>query len=103
MKTLVGLLCFTLSAAAFAHPGGGVIALSENSAIVADSVENFVWRVFVKVVGLDINAQHHSSPTDSDLTLTDLTPGATIEVEISAVNEGGVEGPRSAAVQIVAP
>jgi hypothetical protein len=61
------------------------------------------YRVFMKVVGLDITAQHHSSPTDSDLTLTDLTPGMTIEVEISAVNEGGVEGPRSDAVQMVVP
>ena len=45
MKTLFGLLFFTLSTAALAHPGGGIIALSENSAIIADSVENFVWLV----------------------------------------------------------
>ena len=45
MKTLFGLLFCTLSTAVFAHPGGGVIALSENSAIIADSVENFVWLV----------------------------------------------------------
>jgi hypothetical protein len=45
MKTLLGLLFFTLSAAVFAHPGGGIIAVSETSAVIADSVENFVWLV----------------------------------------------------------
>lgn len=45
MKTSCGLLFLTLSTVAFAHPGGGIIALSENSAIIADSVENFVWLV----------------------------------------------------------
>ena len=45
MKTRFGLLLFALSAAAFAHPGGGIIALSENSAIIADPVENFIWLV----------------------------------------------------------
>src|SRR4026207_1236120 len=45
MKTLFGLLFFTFSTAVFAHPGGGIITLSENSAIIADSVENFIWLV----------------------------------------------------------
>jgi hypothetical protein len=45
MKTVFGFLFFALSAAALAHPGGGIIALSENSAIIADAVENFVWLV----------------------------------------------------------
>jgi hypothetical protein len=44
MKSLFGLL-LSLPTALFAHPGGGIIALSENSAIIADSVENFVWLV----------------------------------------------------------
>lgn len=45
MKTLLGFLFFALSTAAIAHPGGGIIPLSENSAIIADSVENFIWLV----------------------------------------------------------
>ena len=45
MKSLFGLLVFTLSTAVFAHPGGGIIALSKHSAIIADSVENFIWLV----------------------------------------------------------
>jgi hypothetical protein len=45
MKSLFGLLVFMLSTVGLAHPGGGIIALSENSAIIADSVENFIWLV----------------------------------------------------------
>ncbi len=45
MKACLGFLVFTLAAVALAHPGGGIIALSENSAILADSVENFIWLV----------------------------------------------------------
>ena len=28
---------------AWSHPGGGIVALSENSVVLADSVENVVW------------------------------------------------------------
>ena len=45
MKTMFGLLLFALCAEVFSHPGGGIIALSDSSAIIADSVENFVWLV----------------------------------------------------------
>jgi hypothetical protein len=41
MKILYSVWLVTLSTAAFAHPGGGIIALSENSTIFADSTENF--------------------------------------------------------------
>ena len=34
-----------LSTAAFAHPGGGIVALSEHSVVFADSVENFIWHL----------------------------------------------------------
>lgn len=45
MRTLFQLFLLTLSTALLAHPGGGIIALSEDSAIVADPVENFIWLV----------------------------------------------------------
>jgi hypothetical protein len=45
MRTLFGLILFTFSMAAFAHPGGGIVALSEDSAVFADPVENFIWLV----------------------------------------------------------
>jgi hypothetical protein len=43
MKLLYSLWLVALASAAFAHPGGGIIALSENSTIIADSTENFIW------------------------------------------------------------
>src|SRR6187402_1636753 len=43
MRIRSGILFVLLSAAAFAHPGGGIIALSENSVIVVDPVENVIW------------------------------------------------------------
>jgi len=45
MKTLFRFLFFVLFPVAFAHPGGGIIALSENSAIMADPTENFIWLI----------------------------------------------------------
>src|SRR5688572_26791844 len=45
MKIVFGLLFFTFAFVVFAHPGGGIIALSENSALVADPTENFIWLV----------------------------------------------------------
>lgn len=38
-----GLALILLSTAASAHPGGGIAALSENSVVLADSVENHIW------------------------------------------------------------
>ena len=45
MRTLFGPLLFTCSMIVFAHPGGGIVALSEDSAVFADPVENFIWLV----------------------------------------------------------
>jgi hypothetical protein len=45
MKTLLSLLTFALAIGAFAHPGGGIIAFSDDSALVADPTENFIWLV----------------------------------------------------------
>lgn len=45
MRILFGLWLCGFAAAVFAHPGGGIIALSENAAIFADPTENFIWRV----------------------------------------------------------
>lgn len=45
MNALIAFLFYSVPAWVLAHPGGGIIALSEDSAIIADSVENFVWRV----------------------------------------------------------
>src|SRR5687768_11887596 len=45
MKSVLAVLVFVLSASVFGHPGGGIIALSENAALIADPAENFIWRV----------------------------------------------------------
>jgi hypothetical protein len=45
MKKVLAVLFFVLSAGVFGHPGGGIIALSENSALIADPTENFIWLV----------------------------------------------------------
>ena len=45
MRTLFGLLVFYLAVSVFGHPGGGIVALSEDSALVADPTENFIWLV----------------------------------------------------------
>jgi hypothetical protein len=88
------------------QPEGVVLTPGQPGTVLVDWTDTPYadhYRVFVKVVGVDTIAQHHSSPTDTDLTLTNLPPGATIEVEVSAVNKGGVEGLRSTTTQIVAP
>ena len=45
MKILRILFALILVTSAFAHPGGGIVALSENSALVTDPTENFIWIV----------------------------------------------------------
>src|SRR5688572_20966985 len=47
MKVLSTLFFCSLVIAASAHPGGGIVALSEHSALVADPTENFIWLVEV--------------------------------------------------------
>jgi len=39
------LFLLMLALPAFGHPGGGIVALSEDSAIFADPTENFIWLV----------------------------------------------------------
>jgi hypothetical protein len=45
LKAICSLWLLTFAAVAFAHPGGGIIALSENSVIVSDPTERFIWLV----------------------------------------------------------
>jgi hypothetical protein len=45
MRTLLSVLAFGLAIGVFGHPGGGIVALSEDSAVVADPTENFIWLV----------------------------------------------------------
>lgn len=45
MKSAFAVLVFVLAAGVFGHPGGGIISLSEDSALIADPTENFIWLV----------------------------------------------------------
>src|SRR5215207_4222439 len=45
MKTLPILFALIFATSALAHPGGGIVALSESSAVVTDATENFIWLV----------------------------------------------------------
>ena len=45
MRSAFAVLVFVLAAGVFGHPGGGIIALSEDSALIADPTENFIWLV----------------------------------------------------------
>lgn len=45
MKPCAACLAFLLNTAILAHPGGGIVALSEASALLADPTENVVWQV----------------------------------------------------------
>ncbi len=45
MKTIRALFLFLIPLAVAAHPGGGLIALNENTVIFGDSMYNAVWRL----------------------------------------------------------
>lgn len=45
MRSLCAVLVFVLAVGSFGHPGGGIVALSKNSALIADPTENFIWLV----------------------------------------------------------
>jgi hypothetical protein len=60
------------------------------------------YRVWKQVVGVDADFVAVGSPTDSDFTLTGLPSGATVKVQITAVNDAGESQP-STTQQMVVP
>ena len=60
------------------------------------------YRVFKQVMGTDANFLPAATVNDSDATLTGFTTGATVRIQITAVNDAGESQP-SAAVEIVVP
>jgi len=74
--------------------------------VIENKTANITWpkppraesfRVWVKVHGVDAEPRAIASPSDPDFMMEDLAPQTTMEVQISAVNNGG-ESPRSAPV-----
>ncbi len=58
------------------------------------------YRVFKKVIGTDEDYIPVGSPADLDFTIEGLPANATVEIQVSAVNNGG-ESPRTSAVTVV--
>jgi hypothetical protein len=58
------------------------------------------YRVWKKVIGVDEEFVAAGSPADLDFTMEELPRNSTIEIAVSAVNNGGESG-RSQSVQIV--
>ncbi len=58
------------------------------------------YRVWKRVQGVDDDFVAIGSPVDADFTIQDLPANATIEIAVSAVNNGG-ESSRSTAITIV--
>ncbi|MDB6027105.1 MAG: hypothetical protein JWM68_3328 [Verrucomicrobiales bacterium] len=64
------------------------------------SVRAAYYRVYIRVIGVDADYRAIGSPADLDFTIENLPAGATIDVVVTAVNNGG-EGARSEVVRIV--
>jgi hypothetical protein len=64
--------------------GSNAIAMKWDAAARAD-----YYRVFKKVHGTDTDYVAVGSPADLDFTLENLPPGSTIDIVVSAVNNGG--------------
>ncbi|MDB6028002.1 MAG: hypothetical protein JWM68_4225 [Verrucomicrobiales bacterium] len=64
------------------------------------SVRASYYRVYIRVLGVDAEYRAIGSPADLDFTIENLPANATIDVVVSAVNNGG-EGARSEAIRIV--
>ena len=58
------------------------------------------YRIFKKVIGVDEEFIAVGSPADLDFTLEGLPMNATVEIQISAVNDGG-ESQRTESVTVV--
>ena len=86
-------------------PEGLVLAASGAGSINADWADTpraDRYHVSNQVVGVDANFMLAGSPIDSDFTLTGLPSGATVKVQVTAVNAAGESLP-SAVKEIVVP
>ncbi len=86
-------------------PEGLVLAAGGAGELVADwsdAPRAGHYRVWKQVVGVDADFVAVGSPTDSDFTLEGLPSGATVKVQITAVNDAGESQP-GAMQQMVVP
>ncbi|MDB6029085.1 MAG: hypothetical protein JWM68_5308 [Verrucomicrobiales bacterium] len=64
------------------------------------SVRAGYYRVYIRVIGVDADYRAIGSPADLDFTIENLPANATVDVVVTAVNNGG-EGARSEVIRIV--
>lgn len=67
-----------------------------------DSLRAARWRVWIKVIGVDADFRAVLTVTESDATVPNLTPGATVEVRVTSVNDAGESAPGPVASAVVA-
>lgn len=86
-------------------PDGLALAAGDAGEVAADwsdAPRADRYRVWKQVVGVDADFVAFGTPTDSDFTLTGLPSGATVKVQITAVNDAG-ESAASETQQLVVP
>jgi hypothetical protein len=86
-------------------PGGLVLAGAGPGTVDADwsdAARAEHYRVWKQLVGVDAEFVPVGSPTDSDFSIAGLPSGATVKVQITAVNDAGESLP-SATQQMVVP
>lgn len=67
-----------------------------------DSLRAARWRVWIKVIGVDTDFHAVLTVTESDATVPNLTPGATVEVRVTSLNDAGESAPGPVANAVVA-
>ena len=66
-----------------------------------DSLRATRWRVWIKILGVDTDFHAVLTVTESDATIPNLTPGATVEVRVTSVNDAGESAPGPVASAVV--
>lgn len=54
-----------------------------------DSLRATRWRVWIKIIGVDPDFRAVLTVTESDATIPNLPPAATVEVRVTSVNDAG--------------
>ena len=87
---------FGLNIPAHPNPPGGVESLTVEGAGTGKELLRWTfavraeyYRIFLKRIGTDTEAQNIDDAYDLEYTLKDLTPGTTIEVYVIPMNDGG--------------
>lgn len=93
-----------LNIPANANPPEGIPSLTLTSGGPGREIANWpkarratYYRAFIKVAGVDTDFRFVDRTEDLDFVFRDLTPGATVSIQIIPANSGG-EGPPSPTV-----